>query len=97
MKDLETGKYILSGWLNANKEMLIEDPLEIIDDKGNKPIKRIDCVDESLLTFLEPQLREDIINNEEYKGNRWKSDAYSLGLILLECMLLKEIGFLSDL
>jgi hypothetical protein len=58
---------------------------------------RIDFASSSILSYLDPEMREDILNNEKYEGDRWKADAYSLGLILLQCMLLKDLEWLQDL
>ena len=73
--------------------MLILAPHEINDNKQ----KRLDYATDSILRYLDPEMREDIINNEEFKGNRFKSDAYSFGLILLQCLLLKDMNFLQNL
>ena len=54
-------------------------------------------VSDSLLKSLSPETREDIINNEEFEGDWWQSDVYSLGLLFLELMLHKELDFLADM
>jgi len=50
-----------------------------------------------MLKYLSPETREDIINNDQFEGDPWLSDVYSLGLICLEMMLLEDLDFLFDL
>ena len=78
--------YKITDWRESKKTLLMQYPLE-----------RMDYSSDDMLKFLSPETREDIINNDQFTGNPWLSDVYSLGLICLEMMLLEDLDFLMDL
>ena len=69
-------------------------PNEIMDKKSS--ISRIDMASESTLSALSPEIREGILNDEEWNGDIWKSDAYSLGIKLAIFLILARVDFIRN-